>query len=438
VIPRWALCSLLLAVATAAADEAADGHAWLADRVTEYNELRGRLGPAELARHVIDRSVDMDRFADHVLRRYVTNSLADFAEHLNDDEHDRYVASARQRLVEALRQRLVEDLTDSLTKAVVGGLTVTDADFDPTGGTVTLASDAAAGELDVHVLRGDNGDWRIEDISIAGRGLSRRYRDRYEDALDRRYSPAVLEARLRQLDYIMLEDFTASGDGDVPLGWRWRDRDEDRRKPYQVRLLDGQTYLAAQDSGGSVLLLRFAHWNPRQFPIMTWCWRADSLPAGGDERFGHTNDSAAGIYVFFSQTWIGMPRHIKYVWSSTLGEGFIGRRDRIARPYFVVVESGDEKLGEWLFASVDLEEHYDRTWGGRPKSRTQGLGLLTDANSTDSRAEAYYADIRVWSREAFEAGRVQDHCDCYRGLEPLESDTERGTAGVPLNSGMTP
>jgi ABC-type transporter MlaC component len=435
-----ALSCLLLAVSAVGADDAAAGHTWLAGRIADYNALRGRLPAADLARHVVDESLDVDRFADHVLRNYVTKALGDFAAHLDDDEHRSYVAVARRRIVEALRQRLIDDLSGVMSAASVGSLTVTDADFDATRGTVTLSSDAAAASaLEVRVRRREDGTWRIDDVEIDGRTLSRRYRDRFRETMDRRYSPAVLEAQLRQLDFVVLEDFTASVDGRLPFGWRWRDRDEDRNKPYRVHHDAGQTYLAAKDSGGSVILMRFAHWNPRRYPIMTWCWRADSLPPGGDERFGHTNDSAAGIYVFFSQTWIGMPRHIKYVWSSTLEKGTIGRRDRIARPYFVVVESGDRHLGEWLFASVDLEDHYDQTWGGRPKNRTQGLGLLTDANSTHSRAEAYYADLRVWTREAYEAGRVQDYCDCYRDLRLMtEADMGSGTAGAPLPSEMTP
>lgn len=187
-----------------------------------------------------------------------------------------------------------------------------------------------------------------------------------------------------------------------------------------------------------MLLLRFAHWDPRQYPIMTWCLRADAIPQCCDERFGHTNYSVACIYVFFSQTWIGMPRHIKYVWSSTLPEGKIGRRDRIARPYFVVVESGEQSLGEWAFAHVDLEQNYDDTWGGRPKSRTEGLGLLTDANSTNSRAEAYYADLRVWTREAYEGGRVRDYCGTYRDLGPMiRASGAPSRFGAP-RSGATP
>ena len=36
--------------------------------------------------------------------------------------------------------------------------------------------------------------------------------------------------------------------------------------------------------------------------------------------------------------------------------------------------------------------------------------MLTDANSTRSYAEAYYADMRAWPREALEGGRITAHC----------------------------
>jgi hypothetical protein len=435
------ILTLLLATVTtvtaAAADNAATGHGWLTGRLADYNELRPHLPAAELALRVVDESIDVEHYARRMLRSYVDDALADFEEHLDADEYHYLIDVTRNDVLAALRQRLTDDLAQRL--ATTGSLSIVDAHFDDKQGTVVLHDDAGTPPFEVLLHRREDGAWRIGDIKFSGGTLSRHYRDRYGETINGHYSPAVLVTELRELDYIVLEDFSSSRHGDLPLGWRWRDRDEDRRKPYRVHSTGDRTYLAAQDSGGSVVLLRFAHWNPRDYPIMTWCWRADSLPAGGDERFGHTNDSAAGIYVFFSQTWIGMPRHIKYVWSTTLAEGTIGRRDRIARPYFVVVESGDQQLGEWLFATVDLGEHYDRTWGGRPKKRTQGIGLLTDANSTHSQAQAYYADLRVWSREAYEAGRVEDYCTCY-GNPGLMSkdDTTPATAGEPTRLEIKP
>ncbi len=428
----------LTTVTAAAADDAATGHGWMTGRVAEYNELRSRIPAPELAQRLVDEALDLDLFANRVLQDYVGEALIDFAEHLDTDEYGKLVSIARERVVQALRQRLIDDLTGNLGS--LGALSVSEAKFDDRRGTVVL-QDESTGKpaMEIRLHRREDGTWRVEDLTIVDQPLSRRYRNKYRETMDEHYSPAVLQSQLRQLDYVVLEDFSASEDGKLPLGWRWRDRDEGHHKPYEVRSINKKTYLAAHDSSGSVLLLRFSHWDPRQYPIMTWCWRANSLPAGGDERFGHTNDSAAGIYVFFSQTWIGMPRHIKYVWSTTLSQGTTGRRERIARPYFVVVESGDQRVGKWLQATVDLEENYGATWGGRPKNHTQGLGLLTDVNSTESLAAADYADLRVWTREAFEAGRIEDYCTCYQDPELMSEDhAKSATIGGPTGSEMTP
>ena len=116
-------------------------------------------------------------------------------------------------------------------------------------------------------------------------------------------------------------------------------------------------YMAARDSSHSVIVGKFVHWNPRQYPIMTWCWRAAALPLGGNEFLDDANDSAAGLYVIFSKNWLGVPKQLKYVWSTTLPEGTVGRRDKIFRPWFFVVESGATNLGKWTFEVVDLEKH---------------------------------------------------------------------------------
>jgi hypothetical protein len=84
-----------------------------------------------------------------------------------------------------------------------------------------------------------------------------------------------------------------------------------------------------------------------------------------------------------------------------------------------VLESGAEKLGKWVFEQVDAYENYRRVYDGKPKKRTIGLAILTDANSTDSYAAAAYADIRVWSRKARDTGLIQDYCGCL-GEESIE------------------
>ncbi len=214
--------------------------------------------------------------------------------------------------------------------------------------------------------------------------------------------------------YIVLEDFATTPLDSLPDGWRWRRKDNDKPKLYAVReSANGRRYLAAQDTGHSVVLMKRFHWDPRQYPIMTWCWRADALPPGGDERYTETNDSAAGVHVIFSRNLLGVPRQIKYVWSTTLAPGTVSRRKGFARPWFVVLQSGSEKLGQWLQEWVDLERDHQRVLSPKLPQKTIGIALLTDANSTRGYAAAAYADFRVWPRAALP--QIPNYC---AGLPP--------------------
>ena len=213
--------------------------------------------------------------------------------------------------------------------------------------------------------------------------------------------------------YIVIEDFASTPLDSLPRDWRWRGKDDDKPKLYAVREANGRRYLAAQDTGHSVVLMKRFRWDPRQYPIMTWCWRADALPPGGDERYTETNDSAAGVHVVFSSNLFGIPRQIKYVWSTTLAPGTVSRRKGIARPWFVVLQSGPEKLGQWLQEWVDLEKDHDRIFSSDLPKKTLGISLLTDANATQGYAAAAYADFRVWPRAML--GHIPNYC---AGLPP--------------------
>lgn len=210
-------------------------------------------------------------------------------------------------------------------------------------------------------------------------------------------------------DYVVIEDFATSTLDSLPSGWSWRGKDNDKPKLYAVRETNGQRYLAAQDTGLSVALFKRANWNPQHYPIMTWCWRANDLPPGADERYTETNDSAAGVYVMVSKTFLlGIPRMIKYAWSTTLAKGTIGRRKGIGRPWVIVLESGPEKLGQWVFEEIDLARDHKLTFKRDLPNKIIAIAVLTDANHTRSYAEAAYADFRAWPKAAL--GHIPNYC----------------------------
>jgi hypothetical protein len=420
-----ALIGLILQGSPLDADDgssSAAGHAFTQRHVARLEGMltRDGRGDKNAVAQILDEVLEIGQLADRTFGDYCENALEDYGSFMASAEQKRLLGVHELRLQAAFRERLVADLTTYLGATGIDRLRITDSEFTEKGSRIDIVGSGPGGTAEFTCyLRRDGDQWRLVDLAVDGKRISGIYRKRYGDIIRKELSLPVLEARLRDTEYIVLEDFSTTPVGSLPEGWGWRSKDNKKAKLYEVRSDGKNAYLAAQDSGASVILLKSSHWNPREFPIVTWCWRADALPPGGDERFGHTNDSAAGLYVVYSQNWIGIPRQIKYVWSTTLPVGTVDRRDKWGRPYFFVLESGAEKLGKWVFEQVDAYENYRRVYDGKPKKRTIGLAILTDANSTDSYAAAAYADIRVWSRKARDTGLIQDYCGCL-GEESIE------------------
>lgn len=413
---------------TAAAASAPDSTASGPDFRLAANQLTVLLGEPDTAlapglSQLVHTRVDVESLTQRAFGEYLKKSLDDYDNVLSAESMEGLLSRHRRRLADALQQRLLDDLGALLRQGSVRAVHVLDERLKGDHGEVDLLVLAPGAQIDVRgiIARRDDG-WKFVDLVVDGLLLSRRYRQENRGIIAKRLSPPVLVAALRQQPFVILDDFADTEIGELPLDWgAWREKDQKKPMLYRVEADGGAPYLAAVDSGQSVILGKFVHWNPREYPIMTWCWRADALPAGADESRTELNDSAAGLYVFFSQNWLGVPKQLKYVWSSSLPTGTMGRRNMLFRPWFFVMESGTENLGKWVFEQVDLAAHHELKLGGRAPGRTIGLGILTDANSTNTLAEAGYADIRVWTREALEAGLIRNYCNCW-GSPPLAED----------------
>ena len=435
------LIAIMSIAAVAQEQGGSDAEAFIKSQLLSLNQLTARAAGQQSdmmsigqlrqsAATVIENATLISILTRRTFGDYSEDVLEDGESYFDDaEEWDMLQKAHEERLQSAFRSRLIADLVALAGDLGQLRLVSWQAESETEGTAVVASSDR---EFTCH-LRRIAGRWVVVEASLEGLRVSRHYRSLVRDIIDAEYSLEVLEARLGEVPYIAIEDFSTTPPGQLPRGWGWRrKKHRNDEKLYEVHDSDGRFYLAAQDSGASVILMRAAHWNPRTHPIMTWCWRADALPPGGDERYDHTNDSAAGIYVFYSKNWLSIPKHIKYVWSTTLPEGTIGRRNKIFRPYFVVVESGAESVGKWTFEVMDLVAPHKRVYGGKPKKRTLGLGILTDANSTKSFAEAFYADIRVWPRSALEQGLITDYCNCSGGSAAV-SDLEPDCAPLPTS-----
>ena len=369
----------------------------------------------KLSASLVDRWLSMSSFTQLTFESYIRDTLESYKNVLTNQEFELLVDQYENQLVNVFRKKLVDDLNKMLvaTDFTQLNLTSIDAKGSLKRAVVELKSNSTSKKIEFRMYLNQN-KWMVLDIEDENRTLSEYYRSVFDEVTKNLYSLPVLVAQMLETDHIKLEDFSLTPVGQLPKDWgSWRKKDKGKPMPYRV---EGkrQNYLAARDSGHSVILGKFLHWNPRQYPILSWCWRANHLPPDGNEFLNEANDSAVGLYVIFSQNWLRVPKQIKYVWSTTLPLGTVGRRNKMFRPWFFVKESGEKNKDHWQFEIVDLEHDHKLKLGGPPAKRTIGLGILSDANSTDSYAEGFYTDFRAWKRPSDGLQTISDHCGSLR------------------------
>ena len=184
-----------------------------------------------------------------------------------------------------------------------------------------------------------------------------------------------------------VEDFSRFKAGTFPEGWKARGGDGS--KVYTVKA-NQESYLEAKAIASAVAIAKKFDYDLKEYPFLSWQWRVLELPRGGDERHKKTGDSAAAIYVIFPG--LIRPDNIKYVWSSSLPIGTTTESPYNSKTKIVVLRNQSSPLGPWVSEKVNVYEDYKRLFGREPK-HVQAIGLMSDSDNTESRAQAHYKGI---------------------------------------------
>ncbi len=132
-----------------------------------------------------------------------------------------------------------------------------------------------------------------------------------------------------------------------------------------------------------------------EYPTVAWCWKAVTLPTGGDVRKSsllpfadNRNDQVLQLLVTFDTKEV-----ISYLWDSTAPVGTeVKEQNPFASIMAVVVESGGERLGQWRSYRRDLRDDYRRLFKGRARS-VIGIAVQSNANHTRSESEGYFGPV---------------------------------------------
>jgi hypothetical protein len=131
---------------------------------------------------------------------------------------------------------------------------------------------------------------------------------------------------------------------------------------------------------------------------LSWRWRANVLPRGGNECASGKGDSAAVVYLSWKR---GLRYYtLKYVWSAVGPRGAVCDRKRnpLLAQDTIIVESGGP-LGEWRSVNLDLRSEFRKHFeNGDPNAEVPdlfGVGLMSDGDQTKSRSSADFADFTL-------------------------------------------
>lgn len=193
----------------------------------------------------------------------------------------------------------------------------------------------------------------------------------------------------------VLDDLKSSKIGSFPKRWRtWPFQRDDAATVYRVAEEGGARYIKAFDDhdASKQIFLNF-NWQIENAPVLSWRWRALTLPEGAKESDDNLNDSACGVYVVVGK----YDGHaMKYVWSSSLPAGTVVSR-REGKLKIKVLDSGMKNKGKWVAHKTNVVEDYKALFGGDLKKNPSGIALLTDGNAVHKPAGCDYADFKIES-----------------------------------------
>lgn len=210
----------------------------------------------------------------------------------------------------------------------------------------------------------------------------------------------------------------AHADGIVPAGWY----------PFVMRRDKGMTrYVTAEDGGRTVLrahaqasstaLICPVDIDPSSYPWLDWEWKVGAIDDRANVAEGDRDDSPARLMVsfdgdmsrlglgdllFFEQVELFTGKRLAYatlmyVWDPVLPVGTVVNYSRSSRVRYLVVESGHQRLGQWVSYRRNLAEDYRKVFGEEP-GRLLSVAVMTDTDDLKMTTDVLYGDVSLSER----------------------------------------
>jgi hypothetical protein len=208
--------------------------------------------------------------------------------------------------------------------------------------------------------------------------------------------------------------FSAATVGDtLPTDWKpLTFKKIERHTIYKLVKENEMVVIKAVAEASASGLTREININPKEYPIIQWRWKVSNILKKGDVRRKEGDDHPARLYITFGYdpsklSFLEKAKYemvrllygqvpplnaINYIWESRAPLGTVVPNSYTDRVKMIVVESGEDKLNQWVSEERNLYEDYRKAFGEEPPMLS-GVAIMTDTDNTGESAIAYYGDI---------------------------------------------
>lgn len=181
--------------------------------------------------------------------------------------------------------------------------------------------------------------------------------------------------------------------------------------------LPGEAQVLRTEADGSASMF-FRRLDPAapQPGRVSFGWKVERLPEAASLADRTTEDSAVRVILAFDGNHATLPRRdrmlfelaqavtgeappyamLMYVWDVTAVRGAIISSNSTSRIRKIVLDGADTPLNRWHLHERDFVADFQRAYGEAPGPLI-GVGVMSDADNTDSRVIAWYAPVRLLS-----------------------------------------
>jgi hypothetical protein len=200
-----------------------------------------------------------------------------------------------------------------------------------------------------------------------------------------------------------------------PLPETWKPmtfKDIEKHTRYSLVNDGGTTVVMAEAASSASGLIREIEVDPREYPVIQWHWKVTNVLEKGNVHQKTGDDYPARLYVTFKLDIDGLGffeklkyravklvygryppyKAINYIWANQAPKGTMVPNAYTGSAMMFAIESGRNKLNQWVQEMRNVHEDYKKAFGAEPPA-ISGVAIMTDTDNTKETAKAYYGDI---------------------------------------------